>query len=457
MNTRLFTVTLIALILLGGVSVYYSNPTTYVYATEEKGDNRAYLAEIIINKVSASINYTLSLAEKYDIEIPENLSKKIDVARDLLFNASSVVDEEPCLAIKLAIKASIVFAPVAKYVYRNLPEDVKMELKESRLECEIKVRLNLVDRLNLLVDKLENMSITVPDRVKDDLATAEDLLNQALDMVKSGNYTVPDVVALMNQANDRIKDAIKVLHGDFKIIWRRASIADISLHLLGKLAFKLEDHINMTIQMIENNETQAAIQHITMMMKVINITLVKLDKFSGCLGNMSDEYQNVVNEIKDTLRRVYNLLNEAKESLENEDTISAVSYLKSAISEIENTLNDLKDEFADAHIYLARLRNFVLFVDMRFKSWVKHMAMYKLASLFMKLGHMEHYLKHAYMKYKAGELSAEDFRNILEHSKVVLRNVLEILENLEHPPHKAIQFINNLLQWIEEIEATLPS
>ncbi|HEW94345.1 hypothetical protein DRN87_03560, partial [Candidatus Geothermarchaeota archaeon] len=139
MEIKLLPIALITIILLGGFASYL-NTQQIVYASKDN-INKIAVAQTIIDKISRRINYILSLAEEYNIEIPENLTDNTETAKELLANASVIVYDEPCKAIKMAIKASIVFAPVARYVASNLPEDVKSDLEKRRVECAVEARL----------------------------------------------------------------------------------------------------------------------------------------------------------------------------------------------------------------------------------------------------------------------------------------------------------------------------
>jgi len=182
MEIKLLPIALVILILLGGFASYL-NTQQIVYASRDN-INKIAVAQTIIDKISRRIDYILSLAEKYNIEIPENLTDNIDLAKELLTNASAIVYDEPCKAIKLAIKASIVFAPVARYVASNLPEEVKSDLERRRVEYAVEARLRMVRKLKLVIERLENMSLPVPEAAVNAVDEAEAILSNALEKIE---------------------------------------------------------------------------------------------------------------------------------------------------------------------------------------------------------------------------------------------------------------------------------
>jgi len=455
MEIKLLPIALITIILLGGFASYL-NTQQIVYASKDN-INKIAVAQTIIDKISRRINYILSLAEEYNIEIPENLTDNTETAKELLANASAIVYDEPCKAIKMAIKASIVFAPIARYVASNLPEDVKSDLEKRRVECAVEARLRIVRKLKLVIERLENMSLPVPEAAVNAVDEAETILLNALEKIESGNYTVSEIAGMINSANKHISDAIKALHGDFKEIWKKASVADVALHLIGKLTYKLMDRINITIQLIEEGKVDDAKSNISIMIRFIDLAIARLEHCSYIYKHLPDNYTSVIEKIKDTLINVRDLLDDALESLDLNDTISAVSYLEDAVTAIQNTLEELSGVFHCAHHYLSHVIVFVSNVRVRFGEWIRKLAVNKLSNLIIKIGHIESHLNHAYRKYQNGELTKDEFKNILEHYKQTLLNILDALNRLEHPPKKLVNHINELLAWIEEVESTLES
>jgi len=454
MEIKLLPIALITIILLGGFASYL-NTQQIVYASKDN-INKIAVAQTIIDKISRRINYILSLAEEYNIEIPENLTDNTETAKELLANASVIVYDEPCKAIKMAIKASIVFAPVARYVASNLPEDIKSDLEKRRVECAVEARLRMVRKLKLVIERLESMSLPVPEAAVNAVDEAETILHNALEKIESGDYTVPEIAGMINSANKHISDAIKALHSDFKEIWRRASVADVAFHLLGKLTYKLMDRIDATIELIEEGRVEDAEGNISIMIHFIDLTIARIERCSGIYKHLPDNYMSVIEEIRETLTNVKDLLNQALESLDQDDLL-AVSYLEDAVATLQNTLEELSSIFQSAHRYLSQVTVFVAGVRARFGEWIRNLATNRLSDLIIRIGHIEARLTQAFDKYQNGELTKDEFKSILEHYKQTLMNILDVLNRLEHPPKKLVDHINELLAWIEEVESTLES
>jgi|GEM_PF-1238117 exonuclease VII small subunit len=441
-------------------SVFTLMPAYPVSAGSEERGVPERVANIIINKISTRIDAVLALADEYGITIPDNLTIYIDKARSILANASELVEESPLEAIKTAVRASGVFAPVAKYVLSNLPEEAKHELVEDRLETAVEVKLKMVASLENTIEWLENRSITVPDDIKTMVSDARSLLEEAQSLLESGEYEESDVAHLIAEASKLIGQATAALHKFARKGWILATFADKAVIGMFYASQKVTIVLNRTINVLEDGDVDAAKDRLT---DIINITdrliefMNRAIDMSGNYSEMGGNFTSALIILRDALVEARNYMLLALDALENDDVLTAVSYLEQAIDTINNTLSSVMPIFRGMHHYLKAVTSMFEKMKNRFREAMENMFIHRLAKLVAGLETMEFRLKRAYKLYNQGIISGEKFLDMLNNAENVLTKILDNLNEMKNPPPMLVEKINNMLSWIEQVKAEISS
>ncbi|RLG85876.1 MAG: hypothetical protein DRO39_04505, partial [Thermoprotei archaeon] len=140
-------------------------------------DRKVKAAQLFVGRVREHIRRVLELAERYNITIPGNMSERVELAEQLLENATQALEHGRVReAVRLALRASTVFRPVADYVIHRLPRTARIEAVEQGLRRAIELRRDAVERLNRTIAWLEERGVEVPDGIVSALANASRLL-----------------------------------------------------------------------------------------------------------------------------------------------------------------------------------------------------------------------------------------------------------------------------------------
>jgi exonuclease VII small subunit len=454
-RVKITSMMLVLIILLGGITTYLSIPAVTAQRPE---DVKKAVALKVYERISNHINGLLTLAEENDISIPENLSIKVDLALELLNNASQVLDEDPNLAIKLSIKASIVFGPVARYIMANLPEEVKFNVRNEALRNAIEVKLRLVDRLYLTIEWMENKSIPVPDEIVSKLDEAKSKLEEAKDLVESGEYDVSEVARMIAEASKLIGQVNAGLYRYSGKIWAVAVCVDQSIKIVIRGAYRLGDALNETINILSEDGDIETAKNRTLI--IANATLRFMDFISRAYFKAvakvgSNNYTDALLQLNSTLAEIYPLLIEAANALEDEDILTAITLLQSALDSLMNTLEEISPIFKDLHMKITKLREVLPQFRDYLRSILGRMVINKLASITIHIGKLEAGLKKAYRLYQNGYISDTQMLSVLDKAETNLNTLLNLLNELPMKPMPLINKINSLLDWIQDVRSEI--
>ena len=449
MWSRIAPLALVVLIMLSTLTVL--SAATPVNAQE--GDLRVRVAKMILNGVSKRIDAILSLAEKYGIELTENMTKRVELCKSILENATKIVEEEPCKAVRMAVKACWIFKPVALYVLENIPEEEKETLRKNMLLRAIEVREKAVERLRSIVSWLEDKGIEVPDEVKENIDNAENLLTQARELVESGTYNVTDVKKLIGEASKALAKATMSLHRITGGTWRRATLVNFSLLRLGRVIIGMSRGINATMEAIEENKTDEALETMSKIMDAMDGTAKYLENainFTEARG-INENLTVALKTLRDSMVEAKQHVEDAKSSLEEGDTLTALSELETALNTITATIEEHKHAFMGFHRYVELLLTVSGKIHIEIGRRIRYIALRKAARLVFCLEKIDMKLHVMYKLYQEGKISEEEFHNALDEAKTSLENLKERLEKLPRPPKAIIGKIDKILQWIESV------
>ncbi len=418
---------------------------------------RVIVAEKIISNVRRRIENILLLAEQYNITIPENMTSLVEEAEALLNNATSIVEENPCEAVKLALRAARVFRPVAVYILSSLPEDVKEELLKDSLERLVEARVNATESFEEKLAFLEERNVTIPEIVYEKIDQAKELLSQAQVMLENDTYNVSDIIRIIHRVDKLLAEATFILYKYFGKIWHILSLVDAAYHRLILGTLVIAKATNYTVRLVEENNTSLALN---VTMRLVQATDRVIDYLNRTLQllrqhNASENATRLVETLYNTLIEVREHLDKAQSSLEAGDTITALDELNQALNKLVTTLQENEELIRGLHHNLDKLKQCSRMISEALERALKKIALRKTAELVMFLGRLKARLYWLEKLYENGNITAEEYSDALTHAKTLLENILEHLEKLPTPPEKIINAIQELLDWINEQLASI--
>ncbi len=418
---------------------------------------RVIVAEKIINNVRKRIENILLLAEQYNITIPENMTSLVEEAEALLNNATSIVEENPGEAIKLALRAARVFRPVAVHILSSLPENVKEELLKDSLERLVEARVNATESFEEKLAFLEERNVTIPEIVYEKIDQAKELLSQAQAMLENDTYNVSDIIRIIHRVDKLLSEATFILYKYFGKIWHILSLVDAAYHrlILGTLA--IAKAINYTVRLVEENNTSLALNVTIRLVQATDKVIDYLNRTLQLLRqrNASENATRLVETLYNTLIEVREHLDKAQSSLEAGDTITALDELNQALNKLVTTLQENEELIRGLHHNIDKLKQCSRTISEALERALKKIALRKTAELVMFLGRLKTRLYWLEKLYENGNITVEEYSNALTHAKTLLENILEHLEKLPTPPERIINAIQELLDWINEQLASI--
>ncbi len=444
---------LLGIILIGLLAPYFASAQVYA---GDRDEMRKLVAERVVNIAKGKIYGLLNLAEENGLVIPANLTNRVDEAISILAQAEAAIDTDPNEAIRLSIKATLVFAPVARYILRNLPADVIPEANIIRLMNAINVKLGMVERLNNTVNWLDERGIPYPDEVRTLLDEAYESLIQAKSLLESGEYNTSDVAHLVGEASMKIGLATKTLYRGLHRDWVKVNIiaqAGIRMHTNLK---RMVNVLNRTIIMLD--EGAANVTEVVDLLNGIADALTRLADIIDRHMGVAPEQSNAsiaMGIIRDALYDASDLLREAASYLEEGDTDSAIAAIQAAIDIILDAIDEAGQYMSEARIKIIKLREILPQMMDRLRDGIRRMVAARMGGLIFRVGLIEASLHAAYNRYNDGHLSKEALLSLLDRAENILNIMLERLNKMPRPPQVLVQKINNLLAWIQDVRSEL--
>ena len=441
-TTSLKTVSLllIGIVALSIVPATVAIPGVAGETNDTTGEGRVLAAKIMIDRVQILINRINSLSAEYNISLNENQTKKLMLAEELLTNASIMVEDNPGEAIKLALRASNIVMPIAIHVIKALPPEAKHELMVKRTESSIEARMRRVENLKKQISWLEERSFKIPPEIEWSLNNASEYLKQAKTMIEAGE-NLSEVHYLIKNADREVQRAAHVIRIQLCHTWRLTLIGEASLKHLIVSVSKLTRLTNLTIEMIQNNDTEKAESMLTVSVNMLQRLIVRLNDLESKV-NTSDTNASRIIELSKEIAMVLNTsATEALISLQAGDSSTAVSILEEGLNQTAELLEDLSMYAKWAFMKIKEIQGAIWKVRERthkaFQELQKKMVAGTAASLMMTQA--------AYRKMKNlhddGLIKCEAYKNILSH---MLRGLQKIEEKSDKLPANLANMLNEL-------------
>ncbi|MCD6489065.1 MAG: hypothetical protein J7K21_07585 [Desulfurococcales archaeon] len=457
--TGLIVVAILALSIIGAALPVTSALSSNTYPISSSSIehsvsiNKTRVAEIIINRVLYKIERVMDLAQAYNIGLPENLSSRVDQAYELINNASVIVDEKPCEAIKLALRAEAVFMPVARYVLANIPVEDREEMRKEALLRSIEAKLDVIDNIRARIEWLENKSIPVIDEVNDLLDDAESKLLEAEYMVEEGNYSVSEVAHLIAEASKDIGRATALLYKFAGRAWAASSMVEHGLKCFAYSLFSVGRAINATLDAIGSGDNETVSLYINISIERIDKLVLYLNKSIEIIVNRTGEtnFTLALEILRDSLLEAREHLVIAQEYLGEGDLLSAEAEAEEAFNVLKNGAEQALPYLRGLYHLLEKIKDYAERAREEIREKWRHIIERKAAQLIMFIGRIDLRLHKAYRLYLRGIITEEQFNNTLNKAQHILEILKNRLEELPRPPEKLIAKIDEILKWINSV------
>jgi len=418
-----------------------------VQAQTVEDDPALAAAEAYITKIEEFINKTLTLAEMYNITLPDNLTVLVNQSFDLLEQARAALEEgNATLAIQLANEASSTFADVAVYVWSNLNPDVKQELMAAQVEAAVQTRLMVAERLSLVLEQMNETCGCVTAQIAERVQMLVQMAEQARMALKMGNVSgAQQIVARFDvEARQTMQFALRQAQGTLEGVSAAVAAIRGAVQSIEAVA----DYLNQTISLIEQNQTDLAIARLE------NATL-RLDNLTVMLENIytAAEAQGANETYLEAIMTLYNatvdardLVNASIYSLEQNDTETAIAYISMAVETLYNATLQVADLPLPGQVKAQVMNMAKVMGKLQAKMAVATDDMYERISAFVDntLARLQDLLE----KYQAGQVSEAKVKAEFAKAKQQLENILRIIQ--DDAPQDLVQKVQDAINWIDE-------
>lgn len=443
-RTKTLSVALIVLLGLSILPITGALPVVNADGATNVVKGKALAARLMIDRVRTLIERIEALSPEYNVALDENMTNRLDLAKELLENATAIVDEDPDEALRLALNASRLVMPVYVYVIKSLPPGAKDELAARRVTAMIEARERMLANLEIRLGWLENRSVEIPDEVWDALNQAKQYLENAKAIIESGG-NLTEARQMIRQADTEIKRITLTIKENLRHLWRMAVVGDAGIKYLITAVAKLARATNATLTLIEENRTDKAIQVLNSVVNVSTRIITGIEGIEGKLNITNDNITTILSDTKTIAEIIKESATEAIAALEAGDTTTAVSIIEDAMDQVKPLLEELIGLARWAHTRLKWIQQAMEHVRERATEHMEHM----IRKFAMRMETTVIMMKVSFQKLKNafhnGRISCETYTNILKHMQDVLSRMKDRAGKM---PHIVQESIDNLLQEI---------
>ena len=442
--TALGIIALIALPALGLVAgAVPAQPTT-------PEDVQALAIQKYVSSVALKIDRVIGLAQTYNITIPEDLQARAEQAQELIAQAQQVLEAgDYTQAASLASEAAASIAPVAAYVWANIPREDKQELVSRLEQVALKVRVEVAEKLARMMRYMEtNLSVELPAELKQKLQEAINYLMRANQSLAAGNLT--EARAYMAKASIIFGLLTAGIH---EYTHHYLDIAAASAHAAKAVIVvseRMDIAINRTVELISAGNVSEALQALKGLEASASANAKLVQRIADILRGrgVNETVVAAVEELADALANVSVKAAEAAQALSGDepDTMTAIALLEEARNDLVSALQKIQGLGLPEGVREI-IHHAVEAVRISDKAF-EHMVAHGLSELSHKLDGMLAKLERAYAMYLRGRISEEQYLSIVNHTKQVLETIKERLG--ENAPDWLLQKIDLILNWIEE-------
>ncbi len=417
-------------------------------------------AEELVRRVELLIKRLNDLIVKYNITLPGNLSSRLELAKELISNASLMINSSPKEAIKLAIKAARASAPVAVYVIKSLPPNVRHELFRERVNATITMELRAAGRAEEVIKWLRSRSVPVPPQAAALIHHSITLLKKAEELLSKGS--LKSAVELSRRAGAELGMALMIMRREAGIDWLAATATDLIIKHLVVSTSRICLMINKSITMLEEGNTSVAKELLIKAYHESTHLMVRIKVIAHRLAGVAPPAK-VPRNVTKVFRLSYEVLkalsvsiNESLKYVTAGNVSGAEEVLSKALSLVNPLMSNLTETARWAHGILARVRAVMGRVEDRLTVMIRRHAPLMphppipLKNLPRIIKVIKYRVEKAYKLYSNGSISIGRYRAVLVKADHALHAILNALRHAPvKPPKKLVNEVVSLLKFVE--------
>ncbi len=351
----LLTLSIVPLATLAGSTGTTTTATQTITSTSQEV-NLTEVAEVMVSKVKSLVGWVNNTIEIYNISLPASLHKALNKSVSILRNATALISSDPKAAIRKSMKAAQILMPVVRYVSTALPTQYKVMLKGWALRRAIQEKEEVVERMEKVLNYLQNKSIKVPSEISEAVEEAQTSLEKARQYLQEGN--VSEAARMLGNTNRNISKAFVIFKHGVTKEWHAAVIAEAAIKHFGINVGKLAFFTNRTINMIEENRTADAEEALSHLANVSGMLVTRLGELEKKVNINSTGYK-IINESEAAAEIINNASMKALKALQENNTELAILILQDALNKIKPIIHELIVQANWTHGKLKWIQGFV--------------------------------------------------------------------------------------------------
>jgi len=441
----LLALSIVPLATLAGNTGTQTTTNTQTTASSNRQVNLTEVAEVMVSKVKSLVSWVSDTIETYNISLPTPLQKVLNKSVSILRNATDLISSNPRAAIHESMKAAQILMPVVRYVSTAFPTQYRVVLKGWALHRAIRERQEVVERMEKVLNYLQNKSVEVPPEISEAVEGAQTSLEKAKRCLQEGN--ISEAARMLGNANRNISKALEIFKHGVTKEWHAAVITEAAIKHFGISIGKLAFFMNRTISMIEENKTAEAEKALNHLANASKALMTRLEELKERVNNNTACFK-IINESETVAKIINNASVNALNALKENNTELAVLILQDALSKVRPVIHELIVQASWAHGKLKwiqglveRMRGRVAEVMKHKLSWIgKHPMVGKglmgLKNLITSLNHAYRNgliscstYKEALMNIQSRIKDALSKGNIPPQIKMLLSNILRMVGN----------------------------
>lgn len=412
----------------------------------ETANESAVAAQMFIKRIEVFINKTLTIAEENNITIPDNLTTLVNESESLLAQAEQALTTgNITAAVNLAYEAAETFAPVAEYVWSNLPTAEKQSMVQLELMNTIRARIMALERLRAYVAKLNESGVNTRPLVMM-LARINQTLEMALRMAEEGNVTAAK--AMLAKAEKMLmlgfKEALRNVDRKIHVVAAYSAV----LRELGMAYKGLIIKLNATITLIENNQTQKAIAKLYDAERELTRLSTRIEAIYQAVAA---RYPNstalqALEILMNATVEAQGYVNESIASLQEGDVNTTIMDVTLAIEVLNSALTQL-NETQLPKIIAQHMHKLEKEAEKMREALIRmHERIY--AAIAYKIEKIKAHLEYLLAEYQNGTVSQEKLVKEFSHAYRMLERIRNALG--DNAPAWLKEKIDQTMQWINQ-------
>lgn len=437
---------------LGVLTYAQGNQNTKGNSHSSKTTKHIVPASLVVEKyirlVESRLNLTQFLINKYNITLMNNLTAKLQDAKqhiDLAWKALQANETED--AVNNATIAHMDIGQVLAYILAHLPKSAKQQIRVTEIMRIIQVRYAILNFVKSIIANLSSANITLPQTVFSNIKKMESLLNEAEEKAKSGNITATHelIHEFDKTCGQTTGTAMKSAH--VQIITLKVAMASVDMFV--HEMYSIDMGTNITIVLLSYNRTGRALGMLEHMTYHLNVSTKRLVEMRQKISNIngSDKFAIKILDIEiNASKSIEELMVNATGLIKDNETNAAIIVLTKIPDVVNTTITQLKSLNLPT-IFKSKMEALVN-VHKSMKNMAKQRAAKAYAGLMAHIDKMIMRLKKLKQAYEHHKIKKDI---VVKQFQLTLYKLEKLKQHLqEKAPKPVINKINWAINWIKE-------